>query len=276
MVGPKAKCQAAQHLISELEVSERRAARVLGLNRSTKRYKPQSKRDDSQLVTRMKELAAKHRRFGLPKIYHFLRKEGFKMSWNKAYRVYKENGLQIRKRRRQKHLSVTRVPLAKATKPNEIWSFDFVFDRSEDKRSLKFLTVVDDFTKKSPGILAKRSIPSSELISFLDSLPNRTNKFRCDNGPEMTSKEFLDWCSDKNIMVEWIQPGKPTQNAYIESFNGKFRDEFLNENLFIDVDDAQVKAEKWRQYYNAERPHQSLGYKTPNEFERELIQTDAR
>src|SRR5688572_33153695 len=120
----------------------------------------------------MKELAAKHRRFGLPRIYHFLRKEGFRVSWNKAYRIYNENGLQLRKRRRNKTLPVTRVPLAKATRPNEIWSFDFVFDRCEGGRSIKFLTVVDDFTKKSPGILVGRSIGSRDLIAFLDSLPN--------------------------------------------------------------------------------------------------------
>lgn len=205
----------------------------------------------------------------MPRLYHFLKKEGLVKSWNKAYRVYNEQGLQLRKRRRKKLVAITRVPLAKASRPNEIWSFDFVFDRTESGRVLKMLTVVDDYTKKSPGILVQHSITSRDLIQFLDRLPNRPNKFRCDNGPEMSSKEFLDWCGEE-IKVEWIQPGKPTQNAYIESFNGKLRDEFLNETQFFEVEDAQRKTDKWRRYYNGERPHSSLGYKTPNDFEREF------
>lgn len=271
MVGPKAKKSAALHLVKQHKTSERRVVKILGLSRSTLRYKSRSTRDDSIIITRMKELASKHRRFGLPRIYHFLKKEGFKLSWNKAYRIYKEQGLQLKKRRRQKLLPVVRVPLGQATRPNDIWSFDFVFDRTEQGRALKFLTIVDDFSKKSPGILVGYSIGSRDMILHFNSLLNFPTKLRCDNGPEMTSKEFFDWCENK-ISVEWIEPGKPTQNAYIESFNGKFRDEFLNEMQFFDIVDAQEKVDKWLEYYNQERPHSSLGYKTPIEFESEFKQ----
>lgn len=269
MVKPKVKRTAAKFLINKHKVSQRRAARVLGLNRSTQNYKSISKRDDSDIIKKMKELAGNHRRFGLPRIYLKLKKVGIKLSWNKAYRIYSEQNLQLRKRRRQKLIAVTRVPLDKATKPNEIWSFDFVFDKTERGKVLKFLTVVDDFTKKSPGVLVGHSLVSRDVIDFFNSVKNLPKQLRCDNGSEMTSKEFLDWCGDK-VKVEWIQPGKPVQNAFIESFNGRMRDEFLNETQFFDIVDAQEKVDKWIKYYNEERPHSSLGYKTPSEFEVEF------
>jgi len=165
-------------------------------------------------------------------------------------------------------MAVTRVPHIKATKPNEIWSFDFVFDRFENNRSLKCLTIVDDCTKKSPGLLAAYSIPSAEMIKFFQTFKDLPAKLRCDNGPEMSSREFMDWAYKNKIAIEYIQPGKPIQNAFIESFNSRFRDECLNEELFHDLADAKKKIEKWRRYYNEERPHSSIGMKTPVDFEK--------
>lgn len=144
-----------------------------------------------------------------------------------------------------------------------------MFDRTEDDRRLKILTVVDDLTRKSPGLLVDRSITSSDLIYFFESQPILPKRLRCDNGPEMSSKEFLAWAHGK-IEIEFIQPGKPNQNAFIESFNSRLRDEYLNEELFMDLQDAQKKIEKWRRYYNEERPHTSLNFKTPMEFENEF------
>ena len=185
-------------------------------------------------------------------------------------RVYKALSLQIKNRRRVKQLAVTRVPHQKATKPNEIWSFDFVSDRFENDRRLKCLTIVDDCTKKSPGLHVAYSITSQDMIIFFESIPNLPKKIRCDNGPEMSSRTFMDWAFKRKIAIEYIQPGKPVQNAFIESFNSRFRDECLNEELFHDLDDAKKKIEKWRRYYNEERPHSSIGMKTPVEFEREF------
>lgn len=164
-------------------------------------------------------------------------------------------------------MAVTRVPHNKAMSPNEIWSFDFVFDRFENKRSLKILTIVDDCTKKCPGLLMGYGITASEMIIFFESLPKLPKKLRCDNGPEMSSKEFMDWAFKRKIAIEYIQPGKPVQNAFIESFNSRLRDECLNEELFHDLADAEKKIEKWRKYYNEERPHSSIGMKTPVDFE---------
>ncbi len=158
----------------------------------------------------------------------------------------------------------TRVAHNKATEPNEIWSFDFVFDRFESNRSLKCLTIVDDCTKRSPGLLAAYSITSRDVIAFFGSLSKLPKKLRCDNGAEMSSREFMNWAFKNNIAIEYIQPGKPIQNAFVESFNSRFRDECLNEELFHDLTDAKKKIEKWRKYYNEERPHSSIDMKTPN------------
>lgn len=269
MVGSRAKREAALHLTSRHEVSERRAVLVLGFNRSTKRYKPIIKNDD-ELKSRMKFLVGKHRRFGLPRIYYLLKREGLVRSKSRCGRIYRDLGLQLKKRRRKKMLKVTRVPFKKAERPNEIWSFDFVFDKTEVKRKLKTLSIVDDCSKKSPGLLTEYSITSKVMTDYFDQLRDLPKKLRCDNGPEMTSEHFLDWAHKKNIEIEYIEPGKPIQNAYIESFNSRIRDECLNEFIFKDLLDAKKKIEKWRKYYNEERPHTSLNYKTPKEFELEF------
>lgn len=167
-------------------------------------------------------------------------------------------------------LSVPRTPFKKASRPNEIWSFDFVSDRTESARKIKTLSIVDDCSKKSPGLHVEYSITSRDLTDYFDTLPNLPKKLRCDNGPEMTSQHFLDWAHKREISIEYIQPGKPIQNAYVESFNGRLRDECLNEEIFLDLADAKKKIEKWRRQYNEKRPHSSLGMKTPVEFERDF------
>lgn len=267
MVGLSSLRTAATYLIEKYDVSVRGTATVLGLNRSTMTYKPRPSNDEA-LEKRIKELAAKHRRFGLPRLHYLLKREGLVISRHRTERIYNKLGLQLKKRKRGKQMAVTRVPHNRAIKPNEIWSFDFVFDRFENNRSLKILTIVDDCTKKSPGLLPAYGITAAKMISFFESLPNLPKKLRCDNGPEMSSKEFMDWAFRRNIAIEYIQPGKPVQNAFIESFNSRLRDECLNEELFHDLADAVRKIEKWRRYYNEERPHSSIDMKTPVEFEK--------
>ena len=269
MVGPKAKRAAAKFLHERFSASERRSARVLGLNRSTLFYCPRPSRD-GPLEERIKELASKHRRFGLPRIHFLLRKEGAVKAKSRSERVYRRLGLQLKKRGRKKLLPVVRVPFEKAAQPNEIWSFDFVHDYAATERKLKVLTIVDDCSKKSPGLLVDYSIPSGAMIAFFESLPTLPSRFRCDNGPEMASREFMEWAQDRGIEIEYIEPGKPIQNAYIESFNSRFRDECLNEEVFIDLEDAKKKIERWRREYNQSRPHSALGMKTPNEYEEEF------
>lgn len=271
MVGAKAKRSAAQHLTQTHDVSERRAAKVLSLHRSTKRYNSRP-RDDEALKRRMQELCAKHRRFGFPRIFFLLRREGAVRSEARAKRVYRMLGLQIKNRRRKKMVKVTRTPFPPAKAPNEIWSFDFVSDRVDTGRNLRVLTIVDDCSKKSPGLLSEYSITAETMTNFFDSLECLPKKLRCDNGTEMTSKHFLAWAHERNIEIEYIEPGKPVQNAYIESFNSRLRDECLNEDVFLDLADAKRKIERWRRYYNEERPHTSLKFKTPKQFEEDFVQ----
>jgi len=266
VVGPKAKRLAAQHLLKQFSASERRTSKVLGLSRSTLKYSPRPSKDEP-LKERMQTLAAQNRRYGLPRIHFLLHREGLVKSKSRTERLYRALNLQLKHRRRKKMAAVVRVPHAKPKRANEIWSFDFVYDAFENGRRLKCLTIVDDYSKRSPGIFADFSITGGDLTEYLSSLKFLPNKLRCDNGPEMTSREFLSWSFINNIAIEYIQPGKPIQNAFIESFNGKFRDECLNEEVFRDIEGARRKIEKWRRYYNEERPHSALNFKTPIEFE---------
>lgn len=266
MVRPEAQKLCSKFLVERFSVSARRTSRVLGLNRSTLTYNAKPSRD-GPLAARMKQLAAKHRRFGLPRLHFLLHREGYVRARSRTARVYALLGLQLKKRRRKKLVPVVRVPFVKAVKPYEIWSFDFVHDYVQTDRRLKCLTIVDDCSKRNPGLLAEYSITSKKMTDFFDSLPRLPKKFRCDNGPEMTSREFMDWADRRGIEIEYIEPGKPIQNAYVESFNSRFRDECLNEEIFLDLEDAKKKIEKWRRSYNYQRPHSALGMKTPIQFE---------
>ena len=269
---PKAKREAAAFLRSEYEVSKRRSCRVLGLSLSTAFYQPVPN-DDEPVKTRLEQLITKHRKFGRPRLHFLLRQEGMVVNEKRTRRIYEVNGLQLgKRRRRRKYTAVVRVPHPTPTAPNEVWSFDFMFDRTEDNRKIKILTIVDDFTKRSPGLIVDRSITARDLVTFFESLPTKPKRLRCDNGPEMSSQEFLGWAHNK-IAIEFIQPGKPNQNAFIESFNSRLREEYLNEELFHDLADAQKKIERWRKYYNEERPHTSLKFKTPKQFEEEFKKT---
>ena len=238
----------------------------MGLNRSTMTYKAKPSRD-GPLTERMKQLTTKHRRFGLPRIHFLLHREGVVVAKSRTERVYNLLGLQLKKRRRKKSGPVVRVPFVTATLPNEIWSFDFISDYALTERRLKVLTIVDNCSKRCPGLLAEYSITSRMLIKFFNGLSKLPKKLRCDNGPEMTSREFMGWADQRGIQIEFIAPGKPIQNAYAESFNSRFRDECLNQETFIDLEDAKKKIEKWRRSYNYQRPHSALGMKTPIEFE---------
>lgn len=271
MVGPKQRRAAAEHLVENFDVSKRMAAGALGLNWSTFTFKPKG-RDDSAFEEKMRKVVTKHRRFGLPRVHYILKRDGAVKNEKRTKRVYRKLGLQLHKRKRRKKMgAVVRVPRPKAEHINDVWSFDFVFDRLENDRRLKCLTVVDDFSKRSPDLLVAHAITARDLIDFFENIDCLPLRLRCDNGPEMSSREFLDWAYKKGIEIEYIQPGKPIQNAYVESFNSRLREECLNEHAFRDLEHAQKKIEQWRRYYNEERPHSALDMKTPVEFEKDWI-----
>ena len=246
--------------------------------RSTYEYKPKARPQDEILRGRMKELAAKHRRFGLPRLHTMLRNEGVVKNVKRTHRIYAQEKLQVRRRRKKKLTRMPRVERPKASRPNEVWSIDFVFDWLMTKRKLKCLTIVDDFTKESVGILVEHSISGDALARYFDQLPVRPSRIRSDNGPEFGSNAFLDWIEKTKVEHEFITPGKPNENAYIESFNSRFRDECLNEHVFRDLNDARRKVEEWRKTYNEIHPHSSLGMKSPKVFAesyRQVLRADA-
>jgi len=181
-------------------------------------------------------------------------------------RIYRKIGLQLKKRTRKRRTRLPRVVRPQATRPNEVWSIDFVFDWMMTGRKLKSLTVVDDFTKEAVGILASHSISGVEVARFIAGIGRQPSRLRSDNGPEFVSMAFMNWIEVSGIEHELITPGKPNENAFIESFNSRYRDECLNEHVFRNLEDARRKIEAWRNEYNQLHPHSSLGMKTSEEF----------
>lgn len=254
-------------MVEERKISKTRACRVLGLNRSTFTYQLKPKQDEA-LIVRMKELADRHKRWGVIPIHGVLKREGLVVNRKRTLRVYREQKLQICHRPRRKKVNVVRVPIEKPSRPNQVWSMDFIHDRLENGRKVKVLNVVDDFTRVCVGQVIGDSITGHHLVRFFDELEVFPAIIRCDNGPEFWSRAFQAWAHNK-VTIDFIQPGKPQQNAFVESFNGKFREQCLNENIFFSLDHAREAIDEWREIYNDFRPHRSLKGKTPKEFERE-------
>jgi putative transposase len=251
------------------DVSQRRACRLLGLSRSTLNYQSEKKLDDKALQARLSELASERRRFGYRRLYILLRREGVEVNHKRVYRLYHEAGLAVRKRKRRKGIAVERQPLLLPGAANQVWSMDFVMDATANGRRIKILTIVDDFTKESLDLVVAHSISGDYVARVLDAIAQfrgYPSAVRTDQGPEFTSKALDQWAYEHRVALKLIQPGKPTQNAYIESFNGKFRDECLNEHWFLDLHHAREVIAHWRQDYNEQRPHSALDYKTPAEF----------
>ena len=254
-------------------ISERAACRLLGLHRSTCRYDAHP-RDDSRLRRRLRELAARRRRWGCPMLILKLHREGFRDNHKRIERIYREEALQVRKRRhrRRKYVSAPRV-VQVAQQPNERWAADFVHDAFLDGRPFRCLTIVDHVASDSPAITVGRSIGGQGVVDTLERLRlggRIPRALQVDNGPEFRSFVLDQWCYEHGVALDFIRPGKPTQNAKIESFNGRFREECLNEHWFLDLADAREKIEAWRIDYNANRPQKALGGRTPDEVLRAL------
>jgi len=250
------------------ELSQRRACAAIGFVRSTCRYLCR-RRDDVRLRQRLKELAQKRPRFGYRRLWWTLRKrEHFRVNHKRVHRIYREEGLQVRRRRR-KRVSMVRQPMVPPTQPNERWSIDFMRDTLGDAKAFRTFNVVDDLTRECPAIEVAKSIPGARVVRVLERIAvNRGYPKRvvADNGPELTGQALDEWAYRNGVELHFITPGRPVENAYIESFNGKFRDECLNEHWFSTLDDARRTIEEWRRDYNEERPHSSLGDLTPAEY----------
>jgi putative transposase len=255
-------------MTSEYEMSERHACGVVRLHRSCCRYQA-GPDGNEELRDILKALAAARPRWGQDRLHVLVRRQGYRVNHKRTERLYRELGLALRLRKRSKRASTIRVPAALPDRPNQRWSMDFVADQMETGRRLRCFTLVDDFSKECPGILTARSIGGQTVADYFDLIANDRplpDVIVCDNGPEFTSMALDRWADRHQIKLSFIQPGKPQQNGFIESFNGKFREECLNQNLFYNLEDARIKIEAWRIDYNENRPHRSLNQLTPAEF----------
>lgn len=258
-------------------LSERHALGVVRMSASALRYQPSPDRNQ-ELGARIVALAQRHRRYGAPMIYLKLRQSGLRVNHKLVDRLYAEEELQIKRRKRKKVPVGDRQPLLRPDQADQVWSMDFAFDRSADTRVLKCLAVLDDATNESVAIEVERAIGGEMLTRILDRIcqgRNYPQAIRTDNGKEFCSRAMLSWCHLLGVKHCLIEPGKPNQNAYIESFNGRLRDECLNETWFLNLHHARVVIETWRREYNEKRPKKALGGLTPTAYARQLaMKTD--
>ncbi len=251
-------------------VSQRLACSLVGIWRGTCRYQAKDNSGEARIRQRLRDLAAARPRFGSPRLGVLLRQELGVINHKRVERLYAEEGLQLPKRRKKLRRSFSRVmPLEAPTGPRQRWSVDFIHDSLRDGRRFRALTMVDDFSRECPAITVDTSISGRRVTRVLEELAELNGLPQVivmDNGPEFTSKAMLCWAQQRGVKLHFIDPGKPTQNAYIESFNGKFRDECLNGHWFNNLQEARRIIEEWRRDYNQARPHSSLGYLAPETF----------
>ena len=265
MVTPAARREAVAHLRVGFEVSERRACAALGADRRSVRYRSR-RPDDATARVRLRELASIRRRFGYRRLHILLRREGIVMNHKKLRRLYREERLQVRRRGGRKRALGTRAPMALPQGPNQRWSLDFLSDAMTDGRRFRALAIVDDFTRECLVLVADTSLPGLRVARELDTviaIRGRPGTIVSDNGTELTSMAILRWSQERQIAWHYVAPGKPQQNAFIESFNGRLRDELLNETLFSSLAHAREALSIWKDDYNTIRPHSGLGNLTP-------------
>lgn len=271
MVRPADQRKAVDLLREAFRMSERRACQVVGQQRCSYRYRSRRK-DWPELRKRLLELAGERKRFGCERLHMLLRREGFQVNHKRVYRLYREEGLSVRKRIRKRLKGCPRHELQTPTRPNQQWAMDFVSDALADGRAIRTLNVVDVFTREGLAIEVDFSLPAQRVIRVLDRLIHERGApevIVSDNGPEFTSRAFDQWRHQRRITHHLIKPGRPMQNGTCESFNGRFRDECLNENWFRALAEARRETESWRRDYNHTRPHGSLGGLPPAEFARQ-------
>lgn len=264
-----------RHLIGTFPISERAACRLVRCNRSTWLYRAH-RREDTALRQRLRELAQARPRFGYARLHVLLRREGWIVNKKRVHRIYREEGLAVRLTRRRKRASHLRVVPPSPSQKNERWSMDFVADTLLDGRRFRALTVVDNWSRHSQLIEVDFTLTGTKVVMALERITKRSgypHMITVDNGSEFASKALDAWAYAHGVKLDFIRPGKPVENAVIESFNGRFRDECLNTHVFVSLHDARQKIEAWRIDYNEHRPHGSLGDLTPREFAEQAVKT---
>jgi len=279
MVRPAAKRAAVAHLRTRMGLSERRACKIVGADRKMVRYRS-VRLPETELRRRLRDLANERRRFGYRRLFVLLRREGEPSGINRIYRLYREEGLAVRKRRARRKAIGMRAPILVEARPNARWSLDFVHDQLACGRRFRILNVVDDVTRECLAAVPDTSISGRRVARELGNLIDqrgRPGMVVSDNGTELTSNAILTFAAERGIEWHYIAPGKPMQNGFVESFNGRMRDELLNETMFRDMAHAREAIRSWATDYNEERPHSALGYQTPKAFAEVLLTaTDSR
>lgn len=272
MVGAAARREVVE-FIKTKNISERRGCRLVSLNRRSFRYRRKLPADND-LVERVRKLAVEYPRFGYRRIHALLRREGSEINLKRIYRLWKQEKLSLPKRRERKARVKPLIGIEpKAEKANQVWTYDFVFDQSLSGKSLKMLTLIDEYTRECLAVEVGVSIKSERVRNILQRVCSGKGKpelIRSDNGSEFTGKAVGIWLAENGIKPLFIEPGKPWHNGKGESFNGKLRDECLSREWFSSVKEAQAVIENWRRFYNEKRPHSSLGYLTPSEFKSKM------
>jgi putative transposase len=267
VVSPQTRREAVLVMQIEVELSQRRACGLMELYRATCRYR-RRRGEDQPLRMRLRELAEARRRFGYRRLQVLLQREGWQVNHKRIYRLYVEEKLALRRKRGRKR-STVRQPLPEAVAANQVWSVDFMTDALSSGRRFRTLNIVDDYTRECLALEVDTSLGGVRVVRVLEELKQRRGlprQIRSDNGPEFVSRAVDQWAYEQGLQWHTIQPGRPMENGYVESFNGRFRDECLNENWFSDLADAREKIAQWKQDYNEKRPHSSLQYRTPVEF----------
>jgi putative transposase len=268
VVSPQARREAVGILIAERGLGVTRACGLLEISRSLYGY-TSCRSPVLGLRNRIAELATLKRRYGYRRIHVLLRREGWSVNHKRTYRLYREQGLMVRKRKRKRIGLAERLALPKPTAPNQSWSMDYVADALVDGRKLRVLVIVDDFSRECLVLEVDSSLPGTRVVKVLERLADLRGLPRSitvDHGPEFESRALDAWAYKRTVRLAFIRPGKPVENAYVESLNGRFRDECLNEHWFVSMQHARSVIEAWRIEYNTERPHSSLNDKTPEEF----------
>ena len=266
-------CEVRRRLGPE-KASERRVCRVVGQSRTTQRYVKRRPADEAKLLSEMRQIARRRPRFGSPRMHDALRKRGWTVNHKRVERLWREEGMQVPKKqqkRRRLHQggSENSCIRRRAEQRNHVWSYDFVEDRTEKGRRLRMLVVIDEFTRESLAIEVAWSFTAHQVLDvlgYLFAVRGAPDHLRSDNGPEFVAKAVTGWLHRANVKTLFIAKGSPWENGYVESFNSRFRDELLNRELFVGLEDARWIVDRWRLDYNHRRPHSALGYLTPAEF----------
>ncbi|WAJ26113.1 IS3 family transposase [Antarcticirhabdus aurantiaca] len=269
LVSPARRRQCIEHVMKKHGVKERLACRVLGQHRSTQRKAPKGRADDAALRADIIELATRYGRYGYRRIAALLREAGWVVNVKRVERIWRQEGLKVpakQPKRGRLWLNDGSCVRLRPERPNHVWSYDFVEDRTHNGRKFRMLNVIDEFTRECLCIRIDRKLRSSDVIDVLSDLfilRGVPGHIRSDNGPEFIAKAVREWITAVGARTAFIEPGSPWENGYCESFNSKLRDELLNGEIFYSLAEARIVIESWRQHYNTKRPHSSLGYKPP-------------